>query len=130
MGVTHAPMTKLSRYVKPGIKPQMNKLVMSQADNITGNSSVTSDSHSLRRYARGSAMPVNSTWMPTTIRVNWNVRRLSASGSSPTQLMGEKMSAAMGPKMIPATTARSASAESTGPVSDVDPHLIALLQRA
>lgn len=57
VGVTHAPMTRHSRYVKPGIKPHMSRLVTNQAKSMTGPRSVTRLSHSRRRYAFGNAIP-------------------------------------------------------------------------
>jgi hypothetical protein len=107
VGVTHAPMIRLSKNVKPGINAHTSKLQMNQATDITPDNSVVKLIHSRLRYALGSDIPVNSTWIAMTIRVNWWVRY---SGSS-VHFSGEKMSAPIGPNAIPANTASSASAD-------------------
>lgn len=54
-------MTRASKKLRPGIKPQTSRLVMNQAVVIIGSKSVVRLTHSLRRYALGRAIPVKST---------------------------------------------------------------------
>ena len=48
VGVTHAAMTRHSRKLSPGMRPQINKEVMNHAAVMIGPSSVARDNHSLR----------------------------------------------------------------------------------
>ena len=69
VGVTQAPMTRLSRNVRPGMRPHTRRLVMNQAVVIIGPSNVARLFHSRAQYFAGKEMPVKRTWMPMTTRV-------------------------------------------------------------
>jgi len=64
VGVTQAPITRVSRNVKPGMRPQTRRLVMNHAHNITGPRRMDRLSHSFRRYAFGREIPNSRASVP------------------------------------------------------------------